>query len=222
MDSLYFFTMYFMMKCLITILLYPIIFNGISYIYPKLKYERKIYIVSNLIKGLMLLYLCMTYYTKLFSIFRENEWNSFVYKKITVSYAVTDFCSLFIVNKLKISTIIHHIIVVLFSFIIVYQEIYYNTILYSIIVYGFFSCLAYLVNIFLGMRFLMTAYMCKIMCNISYSMYMCCCCINWLYQFKFICTNIFTNFVNISIYTGAISLLIYDDIILLQFLEKNR
>ena len=221
MDNLYFFAIYFMIKSLITIGLYPILFYGLSSLYSGLRYEKKIYIVSNLIKGSMLLYLCITYFSKLFSIFNQNNWDSFIYKKITVAYAVTDFCSLFIVNKMKLSTIIHHIIVVIFAIVIVYQDIQYNTILHSIIVYGFFSSIAYMVNIFLALRFIVSDRIKKIMCNIAYYTYICCCCINWMYQLKFICITILTNTINIIIYTTAISFLVYDDILLLKFLENN-
>lgn len=222
MDNLYFFAIYFMIKSLITIGLYPILFYGLTCIKPQLNYKNKIYVVSNLIKGGMLFYLGITYFSRLFSIFNQNDWDSFIYKKITVAYAVTDFCSLFIVNKMKLNTIIHHILVVLFAIIIVYSDIEYNTILYSIIVYGFFSSIAYMVNIFLALRFVVSLRVQKILCNIAYYMYVFGCCINWMYQLQFICINIFTNTINIIIYTTAISFLIYDDFLLLKFLKNNK
>lgn len=222
MDNLYFFAIYFMIKSLVTIGLYPILYYSVSYIKPHLEYSNKIYIVSNLIKGIMLLYLCLTYYEKFFTIFNEEKWDSFVYKKITVAYAVTDFCSLFIVSKMKLNTIIHHILVVLFTMVIVYQDIQYNTILYSIIIYGFFSSLAYMVNIFLALRFITSPSFQKMLCNIAYYMYVVCFSINLLYQILFISRNVMINMIPVVLYTIAISFLAYDDILLLKFLKNNK
>lgn len=211
-----------MIKSLVTIGLYPILYYSVCYIKPQLEYSNKIYIVSNLIKGIMLLYLCVAYYEKLFTIFNEEKWNSFIYKKITVAYAVTDFCSLFIVSKMKLNTIIHHILVVLFTIVIVYQDIQYNTILYSIIVYGFFSSLAYTVNIYLALRFITPISFQKILCKIAYYMYFVCFSINWLYQSVFIISNVMINTIPVVLYSIAITFLAYDDILLLKFLKNNK
>ena len=222
MSDLYFLSIYTMIKIVIIITIYPIIYYFLNKKYKNIKYENKIYISSNLIKGLILFYLCASYYHKFSGIFSEKEWDDLLYKKIAISYAVTDFCSLFIVSKMALSTIIHHIVVVLFTTLIVIQDIKFGSILYSIILYGFFSSLAYLVNIYLATRFLCTPFVNKIICNCSYYTYILLCIINWSYQIQFIVRNIYSNFYNILLYTGAVSFLVNDDIKLIRFLKKNK
>ena len=94
MSSLYFLAIYTMIKIVIILTIYPIIYYFLNKKYKNFKYENKIYISSNLIKGLILFYLCASYYHKFSGIFSEKEWDDLLYKKIAISYAVTDFCSL--------------------------------------------------------------------------------------------------------------------------------
>ena len=109
---------YFIQKILIILLLYPIIYGCLFNYFKHLNYNKQIYIISNIIKSLILCYLCITYNSIIYTMFYTGILDDLIYKKITISYAVTDFCSLLIVKKMKLSTIIHHLIVVFISFII--------------------------------------------------------------------------------------------------------
>ena len=190
MNNLYFLTVYAMIKILIIIAIYPCLYFFINRYWNYLKYSQKIYIVSNLIKGGILCYLCLSYYHKFFGIFIKEQWDDLLYKKVAISYAATDFCSLFIVSKMALSTTIHHIVVVIFTALIINQKIEFYTILYSIIVYGFFSSLSYIVNIYLATRFLFNKKINKQICKFAYYSYIILCTVNWSYQIQFIYSNL--------------------------------
>lgn len=216
-----YFIEYFAQKTLIILSLYPIIYVLLYFPLYKYNIDKKIYIISNIIKSLLLCYLCITYNDIIYTIFYTEQLDNLIYKKITISYAVTDFCSLLIVKNMKISTILHHIIVVLFSFIIMYTTIKPNSIFHSIIIYGLYSSLSYLVNLYLGLRFIINKKIQYILCTTSLIIYSIVCIFNWKYQLEFIFNNIFIHFYNIIIYCIVLAFLVNDDLILLQFLFKN-
>ena len=68
MLDFYFLAIYAMIKIIIIIIIYPLIYLLIKKYWNSLKYTHQIYVVSNLIKCIILFYLCMSYYHKFYTI----------------------------------------------------------------------------------------------------------------------------------------------------------
>ena len=142
--------------------------------YSKIPSDRKFYVLSNLIKsGFLSIFTPHALYmllklnslpsviipTKLpnqsYSLFFFNYNTSLVttLHNMCVLYAIPDFVSMLLVEKMAMSTKIHHIVVVMFAFINLYQDFTTPSVWIGVVVYGIYSSFSYLVNFLLASRF---------------------------------------------------------------------
>ena len=200
--------------------------------------NRQYYIMFNISKSSMLFLISYTillgFNRNILSLTNINWSDQILYKNITALYAITDIAPLFINrNKMMKSTIIHHVCVALAYINIVRSNL--NTIGLSnaIIVYGLFSSLAYIVNFYLGFRYLITnkqhiSYLKKY----AFVNYITACAYNWSVQGLYFSSYIYSLYVTkfkkinilnigyIGLYMSFLYFWISDDIILMKHLIK--
>ena len=218
-------------------LLFPIsdfILINISNTYYEYKKGRRCYILSNVLKALTLsfisIYFTMCVYYGDINLINTNNWgsNQKVLKNMVAVYAITDTIPLLIDReKMMFSTIIHHVCVFLSYIYIVFSDLQQEGIFKSIIVYGGFSSLAYLVNLYLGCRFLInTDKYKKYLKKIAGLSYISSCGFNWTWQIYYLILLLKYYYVN-SMYLGYIKIIflnvliinwIKDDLVLIKHL----
>jgi len=163
------------------------------------------------------------------------DWSKhLLFKNITALYAITDIAPLFINrNKMMSSTIIHHVCVGLAYTGIVHSNLNNVGLSNAIIVYGLFSSLAYMVNFYLGFRYLTTnKTIIKYLKKCAFINYISACSYNWsvqaIYLLSFVRSlyintstqlNIY-NISNLGIYGAFLYFWISDDIVLMRHLLK--
>ena len=192
-------------------------FEKYKLIKPK---HKQIYFNSNIIKGSILGSLTIYVFYIYFNYIFYNVWKINDIRYLGSIYASIDLVSIFKVNKMQINTIIHHVIVQILYFISLFvYQFNVNTLSRGIIFYAFFSTFSFIVNIYLALRLIISdKYKIKL-AFISSCVYKICCFLNWIYQIYFIYiinSFIITKLIYISILCG----IIYDDIILICFLNK--
>jgi len=164
------------------------------------------------------------------------DWsNQVLFKNITGLYAITDLVPLFVSRKkMMTSTIIHHICVVLALLGVLNSNLENIGISNAIILYGLFSSLAFFVNYFLGIRFLIkNAVVMKYVKKFTFINYIIACTCNWsiqsvylLYYLKklivlYINNTIhMNNYIYLLLYVAFLYFWISDDIVLMRFLLK--
>ena len=122
--------------------------------YARIPDDKKFYVLSNLIKSAVL-----TAYTPqaaylLYQAIHLDEWSTPRIRSLGVLYAIPDFVSLFLVQRMALTTKAHHICVVIFIVSNLYNDNAHETGCRAHGVYAVFSTFAYLVNLLLASRFL--------------------------------------------------------------------
>ena len=187
--------------------------------------HKKLYVLSNFIKGGFLILFSPSIILFLYNHIFYQEWNTtFLYMYGSI-YTSMDLMSVIKVPKLPLTTIFHHITVCFFFVYVVLNNLEQRSFSRLIVVYGIFSSLAGMVNVFLAMRVLPSSNRSQLMRNMSiFSLvnYMACCILNWSYQFYylFIDTILYHSYgvLPILLYTLTLFILIRDDLILMDYL----
>ena len=211
--------------------------------YTLLDADRQYYIIFNIGKSSMLMFIsyliCIGYNRNIIHITQIDWSKQIILKNITGLYAITDIVPLFISRKkMMTSTIIHHICVIIAVSGILQSNLEDIGLSNAIIVYGLFSSLAFLVNGYLGIRFLISnTWLLWSMKKCIFLNYIIICSFNWLIQciylvlyIKKICELYFDtitheyNYIYSSLYLILYISFLYfwisDDIILMRFLLK--
>jgi len=182
-------------------------------------YKRK-YITKNIWKSFMLLLILIGASLQFLDGFVNNVWSNLSFKTWGTVYVALDLSGLIYVKGLPIATVIHHIVVNILG--IVNAQTDYNMPGYyrSILIYTYFSIIPFLVNFYLGYRYLDTnEYRKKRLAYYSYR----------LYQFSLF-FNIFSQLVffiteplhySIVFYFVLYCLILNDDIKLIVFLRRE-
>ena len=221
-------------------LLYPttnFILNKVSDKYKKCKKGEKYYILSNILKSSVLsvlsVYFSLSVFYGDFNLINPSEWgtNQRVLKNIVGLYAITDTVPLLINReKMKTSTIIHHICVFAsYIYILSLSDFNQEGVFKSIIIYGGFSSLAYLVNFYLGSRFLTDnkTYI-KYLKKAAGISYITSCGFNWTWQIYYMMlllkyyynNSMYLGYIKIGFLGTLIKYWIKDDLILIKHLLK--
>jgi len=200
--------------------------------------HRQYYIMFNISKSSMLLlitYSILLGLNKNIVSLTSIDWSKqLLFKNITALYAITDIAPLFINrNKMMNSTIIHHVCVGLAYTGIVHSNLNNVGLSNAIIVYGLFSSLAYVVNFYLGFRYLTTnKTIIKYLKKCAFINYICACLYNWSVQSIYLLSFVrslyinhktqinISNISNLGIYGAFLYFWISDDIVLMKHLLK--
>ena len=200
--------------------------------------HRQYYIMFNISKSSMLLFISYSIllgFNRNIISLNSIDWSrQLLYKNITALYAITDIAPLFINrNKMMNSTIIHHVCVAFAYMSIVSSNLSNIGLSNAIIVYGLFSSMAFIVNFYLGFRYVIKnkkyiSYLKKI----AFVNYISSCSYNWSVQGIYLLSFFRSLYVNnlkqmnifnigyLGIYGAFLYFWISDDLVLMKHLLK--
>lgn len=149
--------------------------------------DKKLYVTTNINKSLVLMCICYIFLIGLYKNPRQLLNNTdiptneiYIWNRVTACYAMTDLVGLLRSKKMPLSTQIHHIGVVIAYGIIMKSDINSRNMAKSLCLYGAFSSIAFLVNIYLGVRKLTDKT--KTLKKCAGLSYILACSINWSWQ----------------------------------------
>ena len=189
--------------------------------------HKRWYVIANISKAACL-----------FGMICSNEWkiavynaiiedkfeNGMILKQIAMVYIITDGVALLMVPKLPTTTKIHHYISVGLWFHLCCWEIQHCQIAKLILIYGAFSTISYMVNLFLAMRVMYDSkkWLNQI-CIIALATYIVSCFGNWIYHLNWYIKGIVANELPLSAFPYAVVLyyIVRDDVILMSWLWKR-
>ena len=194
-------------------------------LYQKLDYNRRVYVIKNIVKSVILFYICVRdhlYIYKLFSnITDSNIWVLFDsnIKQSLISYCVIDMMGLFCIRNLPIRTKIHHTIVISVTLACIYQALLSIEVIRLLFIHGVLSCVSFPVNLLLGLRLISrdNYYSFKKFCAILYTLNII---ISLYYQYTYAISVTY----NYYIHGILLAPVIIDDLILMKWLivKKER
>jgi len=192
--------------------------------YRNIQNDKKFYILSNIIKSSLLFIYSPLALEVLYQTIYLNYWDNTKIKNMGSLYSITDFVSLFMVENMNISTKIHHICVVIFYCVNIYNDYNNENVIRLIVIYAIFSTFSYVVNFILASRYFNIQFSVKKNMNLlALIVYVICCSLNWswnlYYLFKLFYIN---NHISIFVYLFFVSFVIYDDIILIRWLNFKK
>ena len=195
--------------------------------YRKLGEDKRLYVVSNLLKAVLLGAISPIASTILYQTMVLNQWNNNLIRNVGILYALPDSTSLVLVRKMQLTTKVHHIIVCLFNLVSMHNDYQQDNIIRCMIIYACLSCFAFIVNLLLGVRYLHNNQRIGVvMAKAALYIYMICCLINWTWHGKYVytlvnkCDNTMCQ-VAIPSYCAMIMMLAWDDIKLNKWLYKE-
>ena len=204
--------------------------------FEKLKDDKKMYVTKNIVKSTILAPLSVVLSKELINLVLEREINQTFFRNFGALYVGNDLAGLLFVRNLPNSTKLHHSSTILLYTILCAFDINKNSICRMMAVYTIFSCYPFLVNTYLGIRYLKDkdtqvetyGYNINSVIDItrrtSYYTYLVSCSLNWsthAYLFgKLIYNNNFTYLD--MLYSAILYPIVRDDLILMDWLKKNK
>lgn len=209
--------------------------NSTSYI--KLEKHKQMYILKNIIKSISMFFIFIFSLSKLYTYFINDHFDNQVVRKYGAAYVANDLLALILVDKLPKTTIIHHKLTTIFYYILCSFDINQVFVLKLLVLYTFFSYCAFMVNLYLALRFFISENESeedsKMIKNIdkiidkvritAYLNYSICCIFNWGIHFILLFNRYYLNLLSFTeiIYCFMLIPIIKDDLILLSWLEKK-
>jgi len=204
--------------------------------FKNLESSRQKYVVTNINKSILLSFLAgifiksLYYKPQLLHLSNNDisESSKHLWRISTVLYASTDLVALFRDKTMSSTTKAHHCAVLLSLLIVLGSNFEKGSLSKAIVIYGGFSSLAFMVNLYLGSRFLFerNSLRLKYLKRLSLYTYVSACGLNWIWQGYYISgayKNIFSN-PNILIKLALNMTMLYswikDDTILIRHLSK--
>lgn len=181
-------------------------------------YKKK-YIVKNIFKSILLALISLVAIIPIIDNFIFNNWSCIPWYIIGSLYMAVDFGGLIYIRGLPTTTIIHHTCVTIIGFISIMID--YTVIGYyrSFVLYCYFSCLPFIVNFYLGSRYIIQdEQIKKKIAYYSYIIYTITLILNILCEIVLFYNVPFSY--TIIIYIAILSMIFNDDIVLIRFLYK--
>ena len=116
-------------------------------------YKKK-YIVKNIFKSILLSFLFLLCTIPIIDGFIFNNWSCLSFHIIGSFYTAVDLGAMIYVKGLPRTTIIHHTSVSIMGLINIMLDYNVNGYYRSFLLYGYFSCIPFLVNFYLGYRYI--------------------------------------------------------------------
>jgi len=220
--------------CLLTLVYFVCFFSFNLFLgggYRKLNNSRKWYVVANLTKGFLLGIISISprWLDWVYRVFILNEYSwkmlHFHLKRSVAIYSVNDIVSLILVPDLPRTTIIHHIISDALCMAIMLFDAGPGATTTLMGFYGACSSLAFGVNLFLGLRFVMprNSRGVNIFALFALILYVLCCCINWTWHALWLINKLVNNTWTIGaiIYYLLLIFIMRDDFILMGWLWQR-
>lgn len=185
--------------------------------------DKKFYIIGNLLKAGVLISITPFAVFHLTKIIVFDEWQGETLQNLGCIYAIPDFISMIVVKRMRWSTWIHHLCVVLFNYFSILNDYQNENVLRCVVVYASFSSFAYCVNVLLASRFLgMSPTAARFLSFGALLIYAGCCAVNWCWQAYYLHRLLSTGHRHWSVYVYMcmIVLVMYDDMILNKWLLR--
>ena len=197
--------------------------------FQKIKISKQLYIVKNIVKSWILLYIAIYASIDFYKYLVTNEINMNLIYHYASTYVSNDILALILVPNLPYTTRIHHMITSLF--LLYTLNIDYNDITnvgHLLFLYTLFSSYTFLVNFYLGIRFLKhekNKYLNEIIeyCRVyAYYIYKYSCFVNWTIHILLLSYRLYIGVFNIHyiIYSGLLFFIVKDDLILMSWLQN--
>lgn len=209
--------------------------------FKSLDTRKQYYIIKNLIKSACLSLLFSFMVTTLIPNIINDVWSDSCNRAMGIFYVSNDLAGLLAVPQLPFSTKLHHYTTVfLYTIICAMSTENGKNISQLIVVYTIFSCIPYLVNSYLALRFFYNItdnssenltriqksenYIINLNRISAFYIYIVSCSFNWIYHLFFLINIINNHEVNIGyiIYYLLLIPIINDDIILMKWLRKSK
>lgn len=194
-------------------------------IYP---HHKKQYVLANLIKGSVLTVFSPAVFLFLYNHILFGTYDRTWLYILGSVYTCLDLVSVFKVPKLPTTTLCHHIAVLFLFLYTIQNDMEFNSYSRLIVVYGKFSCLAFSVNIFLGLRVLkppQNFFYMRVFAFISFVNYLICCSMNWGYQIYYVIFDrtLFqtSGWIPFIVYLLLLAVISRDDVILMKYLFRT-
>lgn len=198
---------------------------------------KRYYIIKNLIKSAIMGFITIFLFLFFIPNLLNNIWIDSHNRLIGAIYVSNDLAGLFGVPNLPKSTKIHHITTVfLYTLICILSTEKEDNIGKLIVIYTIFSCIPFLVNSYLGLRFFYNRgdnlnleekkinRIIDINRIMAFYIYLVSCLFNWLFHGLFLINLITEGKLSLLyiVYYGLLVFIINDDIILLTWLKQNK
>lgn len=185
--------------------------------------QKKFYIIGNLIKAGVLISITPFAAYHLTKMIVFDEWDTQTLQSLGSIYVIPDFISLMIVKRMRWSTWMHHLCVVLFNYFSIMNDYRDENVLRCVVVYAGFSSFAYCVNVLLASRFLgLSPNAAHILSFFALLIYGACCAVNWSWQVYYLHRLLTTGHQSwpIMLYICLIVIVVYDDLVLNKWLWR--
>jgi len=197
--------------------------------FQKINMAKQLYIVKNIVKSWILLYIAIYASFDLYNFILTKHIDMNQIYHYACNYVSNDILALVLVPNLPYTTRIHHMITSLF--LLYTLNIDYNDITnvgQFLFIYTLFSSYTFLVNFYLGIRFLKhekNKYLNEIIEYsriYAYYIYKYSCFLNWTIHIVFLSYRAYLGVFNLHylIYSGLLFFIIKDDIILMSWLSN--
>ena len=199
--------------------------------FQHLKLERQLYIIKNVVKSMVLLYVGLFASIDFFNFINDGRFKMNTVYDYASYYVANDLIALLIVPNLPNTTKTHHKITCLFLLYTLHVD--FNNIEnvgHLLFIYTIFSSYAFLVNFYLGIRFLKNKNNTYSLLNsiidytkkYAYYIYLFSCIINWIIQVSLISYRMYTGIINLHyiLYSGLLYFIVKDDLILMNLLKN--
>ena len=193
--------------------------------------HKKWYVIANVLKACLLAFICLNtqFYMGIYTLAVGEFVPMVELKRTTVLYIVSDFAGLIIVPKLPFTTKMHHIFTFFIGILIWSSNLNIQGFAGIIgvakmsFIYGCYSCIPFLVNLFLGLRVLFPKNRAMVVLSfMAFLTYIFCCALNWSSHIVWLINCILTLDITIwtVLYAFMLLYIVRDDLILMNFLRK--
>ncbi|CAD2222672.1 hypothetical protein ADEAN_001021900 [Angomonas deanei] len=183
--------------------------------------DRKFYIIGNLIKAGILISITPFASYHLLLIIYYDTYSTNTLRNLGCIYSIPDFISMIVVKRMRWSTWLHHLSVVVFNYVSILNDYSQENVCRCVVVYAGFSSFGYCVHLLLASRFLgVSIQVARVLSFIALVIYALCCLVNWSWQFYYIRHLLLSGKGHWTVYAYilAISFVLWDDIILNRWL----
>ena len=190
--------------------------------FVKLPFDRKRYVIKNIIKCIYLYILTMFNIFCIKNILIYDIWDNNTIKLMGLMYCLPDFISLFRVPNMHRATIQHHMTTTILATLNLFIDYSQNSHWRGMIIYAYLSMLTGIVNFYLAFRLIHKDDQIDIkkrLAKTSFVIYLASLILNWSYQLYIVSQWVMVfPLIGLYAYMFLIAFVVNDDIILLSFL----
>lgn len=186
--------------------------------YNQLSVDKQKYVASNFLKAIMLGGVTPFAGYVMYRGTIEDQWNNNLIRNLGVLYTIPDTVSLAVVNKMDLTTKIHHSVVCVFNIVSMQNDYTQDNVVRCMMIYACFSAYAFIVNFTLATRFLHdNKKLDQMLARYSFFIYSTCCFVNWSWHLKTLsnqwenCNDSYCS-TFIPLYSAMIVAIVVDDV----------